>query len=90
MSPWQVLALRVEQPRDGQHRADRSTSVIANSCLRCTALCPPPLPSSSTVGAARPGADGRFEVRSSEAANAASSAYSSGVEISGHQVARSP
>ena len=63
---------------------ERSTSVMAKRFLRCTALWPPPLPSSST---SRTGIDAD---PSTVAANAASSAYSSAGEISGHQVARSP
>ena len=71
---------------------DRSTSVMAKACLRWAALLPPPLPSSSTVcrcgasaGSSPPevsGADGT-PARSSAAAKAASSAYSSGAETSG-------
>ena len=57
---------------------------MANRALRCTALWPPPLPSSST---SRTGIDADL---STVAANAASSAYSSGGEISGHHTARSP
>jgi hypothetical protein len=57
---------------------------VANRSLRCTALWPPPLPSSST---SRTGIDAES---STVAAKAASSVYSSGGEISGHHTARSP
>jgi len=52
------------------------------SFLHC--LCPPPLPSSSTV---RTGIEAEL---SRVAASSASSSYSSGGEINGHQPASSP
>src|SRR6266576_4174123 len=63
--------------------ADRSTRVRRNCCFRWTALWPPPLPSSSTSCTS---IAAEFKT---VAAVAASSAYSSGAEMSGHQEARS-
>ena len=60
--------------------AERSTSVSVKRAFRWYALLPPPLPSSRT-SRAEP---------SSRAISAASSAYSSFGEISGHHVANSP
>jgi hypothetical protein len=57
---------------------------MAKLALRWTALWPPPLPSSRTS------LTGIEAELSKVAAKAASSAYSSGGEISGHQTASSP
>jgi len=57
---------------------------MAKDALRCTALEPPPLPSSRTS------CTGIAAELSTVAAWAASSVYSSGGEISGHHIARSP
>ena len=84
MSPVQVLALGVELRETASISSEMSTRVIANRAFRWNALLPPPLPSSSTVRV------GPSALSSSEAANAASSAYSGGAEINGHQTARSP
>ena len=62
---------------------EASTSVIVNRGRRWLALWPPPLPSSRTSRT------GRAAWPSRRAANADSSVYSSGGEISGHHAARS-
>ena len=84
MSPWRCSHSGLSRRDTSSISSERSTSVIAKRALRCTALCPPPLPSSST---SRTGIDAES---STPAAKAASSAYSSGGEISGHQAASSP
>ncbi len=83
MSPWWWRAVGLSARETSSIASDRSTRVSRNRAARWLATCPPPLPSSSTDVVA-PSAASR------SAAKAASSAYSAGGEISGHQGARSP
>jgi uncharacterized membrane protein len=64
--------------------SEGSTRVMAKALFMCEALLPPPLPSSST---SRTG--WRAGLRSMSTYSAASSAYSAGGEMTGHQPAMS-
>ncbi len=83
MSAWTCSQPGFSRRDTASIPAETSTSVMAKAGVRWLAQCPPPLPSSSTSRTGRPA------WRSTWAANLASSAYSSGGEMSGHHSARS-
>ena len=83
MSAWMCSQPGFSRRDTASIGPEASTRVMASPGVRWLAQCPPPLPSSSTSRT------GRAARRSTRPANAASSAYSSGGEMSGHHSARS-